>query len=175
MSDGARVVIGLVQGAHGVKGEVKIRPLTDFPERFSGMDELSFYRKGEPVGTCAVRNIRSVPDRGYFLVSLQGVETRDQADALRGCTVEISPENRVPLAPGEFWASDLIGLDAYDDRDTRLGTVRDIVSGGASDLIVIRDEDGRDHLIPAAPEFFLNADPGAGRITLHLIEGLWEL
>ena len=120
MSRDVRVVIGQVQGVHGVKGEVKIRPLTDFPERFAGMKELSFYRNGEPVGTYAVQQVRSVLERGYFLVSLQNVENRDQADTLRGCTVEISPEERVPLAPGEFWASDLIGLDAYDDRGTRL-------------------------------------------------------
>lgn len=175
MSRDVRVVIGQVQGVHGVKGEVKIRPLTDFPERFAGMKELSFYRNGGPVGTYAVQQVRSVLERGYFLVSLQNVENRDQADTLRGCTVEISPEERVPLAPGEFWASDLIGLDAYDDRGTRLGTVRDIAANGASDLIVVRDDSGRDHLIPASPQFFLNADPAAGRITLHLIEGLWEL
>ncbi|MGI6075665.1 MAG: ribosome maturation factor RimM [Pyramidobacter sp.] len=170
-----RVIIGQVQGAHGVRGELKIKPLTDFPERFLSMAELSLYRKGESAGSYAIRGIRDVPDRGYFLVSLQGVDDRDQADALRGCTVEIPPEERIPLAPGEFWISDLIGLDAFDDNGAHLGTVRDMVANGSSDLMVIRDNDGKDHLIPAAPQFFLKADLAERRVTLHLIEGLWEL
>ena len=170
-----RVIIGQVQGSHGVHGELKIRPLTDFPERFLSMTELSLYRNGEWAGNYAVRRVRNVLDRGYFLVLLQDVEDRDHADALRGCTVEILPEERVPLAPGEFWISDLIGLDAFDDGGTRLGTVRDMAGNGSSDLMIVRDDFGKDHLIPATPQFLLNADLRKGRVTLHLIEGLWEL
>lgn len=175
MSENVRVVIGQVLGAHGVKGEVKIRPLTDFPERFLDMKIISLYREGRPVGTYAVLQIRDVLARDCFLASLEGVENMDQAQALRGSTVEISPEERVPLEDGEFWISDLIGLDVFDEHNARLGTVKDIVDSGASQLLVITDSDGKDHLIPAVPEFLRDVSLESRRVELQLIEGLWEL
>ncbi len=175
MPENVRVIIGQVLGAHGVKGEVKIRPLTDFPERFLDMENISLYREGCSVGTYAVRQIRDALARGCFLAALEGVESMDQAQALRGCTVEVSPEERVPLEDGEFWISDLIGLDVFDEHDARLGTVKDIVDSGASQLLVITDSDGKDHLIPAVPEFLRDVSLESRRVELQLIEGLWEL
>ena len=158
MSGAARVVIGQVQGTHGLRGEIKIRPLTDFPERFFGMESLSFYRNGKCAGDYRVEGMRDALTRGYFLAALEGVETIEQA-----------------LAPGEFWTSDLIGLDACDDRGEKLGVVKDIVDSGPAQLLVIHDFAGKDHLIPAVPEFFRDADLKARRVAIHLIEGLWEL
>ncbi|WP_303296137.1 ribosome maturation factor RimM [Pyramidobacter piscolens] len=175
MSGAARVVIGQVQGTHGLRGEIKIRPLTDFPERFFGMESLSFYRNGKCAGDYRVEGMRDALTRGYFLAALEGVETIEQAELLRGCSVEIAPDERVPLAPGEFWTSDLIGLDACDDRGEKLGVVKDIVDSGPAQLLVIHDFAGKDHLIPAVPEFFRDADLKARRVAIHLIEGLWEL
>ena len=175
MPGAVRIVVGQVQGTHGLRGEIKIRPLTDFPERFFEMESLSFYRDGKNAGSYRVTGMRDALTRGCFLAALEGVETIEQAELLRGCSVEIAPDERVPLAPGEFWISDLIGLDAYDDRGRKLGVVKDIVDSGASQLVVVRDEGGKDHLIPAAPEFLRDADLDARRVTLRLIEGLWEL
>ncbi len=175
MSGTVRVVIGQVQGTHGLRGELKIRPLTDFPERFFDMENLSFYRDGKCAGSYRVEGMRDALTRGYFLAALEGVDTIEQAERLRGCSVEIASDERMPLAPGEFWISDLIGLDAYDDQGRKLGVVKDIVDSGASQLVVVRDPGGKDHLIPAAPEFLRGADLKARRVTLRLIEGLWEL
>ena len=139
MSAAARVVVGQVQGTHGLRGEIKIRPLTDFPERFFEMESLSFYRDGKHAGSYRVTGMRDALTRGCFLAALEGVETIEQAELLRGCSVEIAPDERVPLAPGEFWISDLIGLEACDVRGSKLGVVKDIVDSGASQLVVVRD------------------------------------
>ncbi len=175
MPQEARVIIGQISGAHGVKGEVKIRPLTDYPERFLDMEELSLYRNGQLVGTFAVNGMRDTLTHGFFLAALEGVNDMDRAQSLRGCTVEILPSERVPLAEGEYWISDLIGLDAFDTQGTRLGVVKDIVDSGASQLIVVTDDGGKDHLVPAVPEFLCGADLASRKIELQLIEGLWEL
>ncbi len=175
MPQETRVIIGQISGAHGVKGEVKIRPLTDYPERFLEMDELSLYREGRLVETYAVNQMRDTLTHGFFLAALEGVSDMDRAQTLRGCTVEILPSERVPLEEGEFWISDLIGLDAFDTGGKRLGVVKDIVDSGSSQLIVVTDDGGKDHLIPAVPEFLCGADLATRRIELQLIEGLWEL
>ncbi len=175
MPQEARVIIGQISGAHGVKGEVKIRPLTDYPERFLDMEELSLYRDGQLVGTFAVNGMRDTLSHGYFLAALKGVDDMDRAQDLRGCSVEILPSERVPLEEGEYWISDLIGLDAFDTESKRLGIVKDIVDSGPSQLIVVTDDGGKDHLVPAVPEFLVGADLAARRVELQLIEGLWEL
>ncbi len=175
MSADVRVVIGRVVGCHGIRGTLKILPLTDYPERFLSMDALAFYRDGAPAGKWNVREMRRLEQRGIYLASLEGVEDNDAAERLRGCTVEVRPEERVPLPENEFWVSDLIGLEAHGEDGERLGIVKDVVESGASQLLVIAGEDGREHYIPAVPEFFLGASPEEGRIALRLIDGLWEL
>ena len=174
MSGEARAIIGKVLSAHGVRGQVKIRPLTDYPERYLDMDNLSLYRDGQLIGAYPIEQVRSTPN-DYFLVALEGVTDMDQAEALRGCTVEILKSERTQLPEGEYWISDLIGLDAKSDEGIRLGKVRDIVSSGASQLIVITDDEGKEHMVPANGEFLLDADLNAGHITIRLIDGLWDL
>ena len=175
MSTDVRVVIGQALGPHGVRGLVKIRPLTDYPERFFSMETLRFYCKGELRGSYAVREMRLLESKGVFLASLEGVDDMDAAESLRGSTVEILPEERVPLPENEFWISDLVGLEALDENGTRLGLVRDVVDSGASQLLVIADDRGKDHYVPAVPEFFLSANLEKRNVVIHLVEGLWEL
>ena len=168
-----RVIIGKVLTAHGVKGELKTAPLTDYPERYLEMRALSLYRKGEPVGEFGIKNVRAAGDS--LLITLEGIDDMDAANALRGCTIEIPKSERAELPEGEFWISDLIGLTAERDTGQRLGTVKDIVESGASQLIIIAGTDGKEHMVPANEEFLLGADLTAKTVTLRLIDGLWEL
>lgn len=175
MPDAARVIIAQVMDAHGIKGQIKLRPLTDFPERFLSMKELRLYRQGAPVGTYGITEIREVPAQGCLFAALSGVRDRDQAEALRGCTVEISKDERVPLKDGEYWISDLIGLNASDDQGNELGFVKDILDTGASDLMEIVDPEGKIHLIPLVRDFFVGADLEKRQVIIHLIDGLWSV
>lgn len=170
-----RVVIGKVAAPHGIRGQIRVIPLTDYPDRFYDMEALDLYRAGKLVGSWKVRSVAELTQRGQFLVSLTGVETMDAAELLRGCTIEIDKADRVPLPENEFWISDLVGLKAQDESGNALGTVKDIVDSGAAQLLLVVDDSGREHAIPAVPEFFRAADPEAGTITLHLINGLWDL
>lgn len=175
MAGANRVVIGRVTGPHGIHGALKIFPLTDYPERFFGMKSISLYRGGELAGTWPVTDMGELRGRGLVLCSLAGVDSVEAAEMLSGCTVEVDPSGRVPLPENEFWIDDLVGLEARDESGRRLGTVKDIVSSGAARLLVITDDGGAEHLIPAVPEFFLSADLATRTVTVRLIDGLWEL
>lgn len=175
MPNSGGVVIGRVIGTHGVRGQIKVVPETDYPERFLEMEELRFFRRGKMIGTYGLEEARFLQTRGSFLLKLTGINDLDSAAVLKDCTVEISPEERVELEPGEVWASDIIGCTVYNEENDRLGTVARLDRNGPTEFLIIRDDDGKDHMIPSVPEFLLDADPVSKKVIVHLIDGLWNL
>ncbi|MDR3231704.1 MAG: ribosome maturation factor RimM [Synergistaceae bacterium] len=168
-----KISIGYISAAHGVRGEIRIVPLTDYPERFSHMDSLKLYSpEGAFVRALRIRNIRGDAGRGELIVEGDPTD-RDEAKALVGLSIMIDPEERAPLTKGEFWVDDLIGLQVRDGEGHALGRVSDFFATGGSELYEVRDEDGALHYIPAVAEFVKDIDLSSGTITVELIEGLW--
>ena len=168
-----KVVIGRVSSPHGVRGELTIVPLTDFPERFQEMDSLDLYREGVLLSTLNVRRIRFNEGKDSLILE-SDLGDRDEAAALSGALVLIDAEDRVELPEGHFWIDDLIGLRVEDMKGRPLGTVKDILTAGASETYEILGVDGRVHYVPAAEEFVRDIDLDLGRICIALIEGLWD-
>ena len=173
-SIGGKISIGYISAAHGVKGEVRIVPLTDFPDRFHRMDVLSLYLNGAPARKLNVSCVRKHESRGELIIE-SDVQSRDEAERLVGASVLIDPEERVPLPEGSFWVDDLIGMSVVDvTKKAKLGVVEDMLSTGGKELYEIKDENGKLHYIPAVEDFVKEIDPASGKISVELIEGLWE-
>jgi 16S rRNA processing protein RimM len=169
---GEKILIGYVAAAHGVRGEVRIVPLTDFPERFGRMDTLNLYAEGVFARTLRVGRVREHGGKGELIV--QGdIQNRDEAEKLVGLSVLIAPEERVALPDGTFWVDDLIGLRVLNTESALLGVVEDFIFSGGNEVYVVRDDRGELHYIPAVEEFVKNIDVPAKTITVRLIEGLW--
>ena len=168
-----KVVIGRVSSPHGVRGELTIVPLTDFPERFQEMDSLDLYREGVLLSTLNVRRIRFNEGKDSLILE-SDLGDRDEAAALSGALVLIDAEDRVELPEGHFWIDDLIGLRVEDMEGRPLGTVKDILTAGTSETYEILGLDGRAHYVPAVEEFVRDIDLDLGRIRISLIEGLWD-
>ncbi|MDR1874064.1 MAG: ribosome maturation factor RimM [Synergistaceae bacterium] len=172
-NSGRKIFVGYISSAHGVRGEVRVVPLTDYPERFRQMDSLELYSsEGTFVRTLQIRGVREHEGKGELIVA-GDVTDRDEAKALVGLSIMVDPAERVPLPEGEFWVDDLIGLRVQDGEGNDLGEVADFLSTGRNELYVVRDADGGLHYIPAAEEFIRNIDLSAGKITVELIDGLW--
>jgi len=168
-----KISIGYVSAAHGVKGEVRIVPLTDFPERFDGMEVLSLYLNGAPLRRLNVSRVRRHEGKGELIVE-SDVPNRNEAERLVGASVLIEPEDRVPLPEGSFWVDDLIGLSVVDKKEGKvLGVVEDLLSAGGNEVYEIRDENGKRHYIPAVGDFVKEIDLPSGKMSVELIEGLW--
>lgn len=168
-----KVVIGRVSSPHGVRGELKIVPLTDFPERFQEMKSLDLYKEGVLLPPLSVRRVRFNEGKDSLILE-SDLEDRDEAAALSGALILIDAEDRVELPEGHFWIDDLIGLKVEDLEGRSLGTVKDILTAGASETYEILGLDGRVHYVPAVEEFVRDIDLGLGRIRISLIEGLWD-
>ena len=143
MSDGGerRIALAAVAGAHGVKGEVRLKLFSDSVESLSSHKQL--YVGG------AQRRLLSVRDSGKTAVAkFEGLDDRSGAEALRGSLVEIDRDQLPPLEEGEYYHADLIGLPAVDRDGKAVGTVAAVENYGAGDLLEIELSDGKTSLIP---------------------------
>jgi 16S rRNA processing protein RimM len=153
-----RIALAAVSGAHGVKGEVRLKLFSDSVESLSRHEKL--YVAG------AERRLLSVRDSGKAAVArFEGVADRGAAEALRGSLVEIDRDALPPLEDGEYYHADLIGLACEDRQGNPLGEVVAVENFGAGDLLEIERENGKRALIPFKPGI---ADLDNGRISLDL-------
>ena len=182
---GERIEIGRIVGAHGVKGVIRVHPLTDYPERFMDMQRLCVGRAGKPSKVLDVEGVNLHEGKGQFLFKVRGIEDRDEAEALTGFIVTVSPEERVALPEGEYWIDSLIGLNVVDMREdgqlektkanaTLLGIVEDVMPTGGNDVYVVRTPEGEMKLIPAIEEVVREIDLEAGVMRVVIPEGLWD-
>ncbi len=171
-----RVRIGRITGTHGLRGGIKVVPLTDYPERFSSMESISLYNaEGVFLRELSVVSSRYSEHKKMLVLRTKELQRIEDAESFSGAFIEIFPEERYLLAEGEFWIDDLKGLAAVrHDDGSPLGTLSDVVSGGESDIYVIRDDEGTDHYIPAVKQFIAGVDLEKREIRIALIEGLWE-
>jgi 16S rRNA processing protein RimM len=136
-----RIALAAVAGAHGVKGELRLKLFSDSVESLSRHEKLF-------VGG-AERRLLSVRDAGSTAVAkFEGLSDRSAAEALRGSLVEVDRSQLPPLKEGEYYHADLIGLTAVDREGNSIGTVVAVENYGAGDLLEIELEDGRTSLIP---------------------------
>ena len=136
-----RIALAAVAGAHGVRGEVKLKLFGGGIDSLARKPELTV--GGRPLKLKDVR-----PGNKTAIARFEGVATREAAEALRGSLVEIDRESLPPLEPGEYYHSDLIGLPCVDGEGAAIGTVASIEDFGAGELLDVERPDGKRSLIP---------------------------
>ncbi|MEM8502670.1 MAG: ribosome maturation factor RimM [Cyanobacteria bacterium P01_D01_bin.1] len=125
------LLIGRIVGAHGINGHIKVYPESDFPERFTQPGERWIKKPGAEPTSVRLTSGRYLEGKNNYLVKLAGIDFRDQAEALRSAELVVPAGNRLPVAPGEFHVSDLIGLSVIlQSNQTKIGTITDIFTTG---------------------------------------------
>ena len=163
-------LVGEIVGVFGVHGDLKVRPLSDFPERFAVGSTLYLGDRHEPH---TITRARLRP--GSHIIALSGIESATDAERLRGQALAIPTSALAPLAPGQFYQHDLLGLRVEHVNGTLLGVIVDILSAGPNDLYVVRDEQsGAEHMLPAVKEFIKQVDLAAGIVKVDPIPGLFD-
>lgn len=164
--------VGVVTRTHGIRGEVKVYPTTDSPKRFSQLSEVTLRQGGKD------RQVKLEQAR-YFknlvILKLEGIDTVEAAEALKGAELYIPREQGVPLEEGEYYIADIIDLEVFTEEGEKLGVVRDVLETGANDVYAVKREGMKDLLIPAIPECILDIDLEEGRMTVRLMDGLLDL
>lgn len=148
--------IGQIVAPHGVRGDVRIYPDTDFPDRFLTM--AFGYIGGVRYDVEHARFHKRV-----VLMKFKGVDTRNDAEALVGKELQVRREDLVPLKEGEHYVFEVIGLTAVDTQGQLLGKVTDVIKTGSNDVYAVTDGEGRETLYAAIPDVIksINVEEGA--------------
>ena len=106
------------------------------------------------------------------ILKLKGIENPEEAEKLRNCYLKIDRKNAKKLPEGTYFIADLIGLEVYTDENILLGKLEDIYNTGSSDIYVIKNDVGKQILLPAIKEVLKQVDLENKKIIVHIIEGL---
>ena len=161
--------IGQIVNTFGIKGMVKIKPFTDDINRFDRLKKIYISNKN---GKKEYQIQEVKYHKNMVLMKLKGIDTLEQADLLRQSYLLVDRADEEPLEEGVYYIVDLLGLEVYTDDNKLLGKVDDIFNTGSNDIYVVKDEMGKQILLPGIPEVLKNVDLEKGRITVHLIPGL---
>jgi 16S rRNA processing protein RimM len=162
------VAIGRVVKPQGRKGEVAVEPFSDRPDRFPGLARA--YVPGPGGSSREVKVTRCWPHKRRFVLKLDGIDSIDQAETLRGLELRIPEEDLQVLPAGSYYHHQLRGLRAEDTSGRVVGQVEDILeAGGEAPVLVVRGPGG-ETMVPLAESFIRQVDLAGGRVVVVVPE-----
>lgn len=164
--------VGQITSTHGLKGEVKVYPTTDDPEkRFRQLKEVVLKTPREDI-PAVIRSVRF--SKNLALLRFEGIDGIDAAEKYRGAYVCVPRDKAQKLGPDEYYEADLIGMEVVSDEGKSLGILTKVLHTGANDVYEVEtDTDSRkSFLIPAIKECIKKVDTDEGIMTIHVMEGL---
>ena len=160
-----RVVMGVITGAHGIRGEVRIRSFTGNPADIAAYGPLLLDDGPEEVEILRLR-----PAKGVFIARLAGIEDRNAAEALKGRKLKL-PRTRLPEPEeDEFYYEDLLGLRVEDEAGQLLGRIKAVQNFGAGDLLEVQPAGGASFYVPFTRREVPRVDIARGRVIVRLPE-----
>lgn len=161
--------IGQIVNTFGIKGFVKIVPFTDDLERFEELESVFVVKQRELI-EMQIEEVKY--HKNLVLVKFKGIEDINMAEKYKGCYIKIKRENARKLPKDTYFIADLIGIDVYDENGNLLGKVDDIFNNKSHDVYVIKDDLGKQILLPSTKEVIKDVDVENNKIVVHLIDGL---
>ncbi len=165
------IAIGKAVKPFGIKGEMKIESLTDFPERFKALRRVYLVSPAGKELVCEVRSVRYAGGVPYLLFG--GYESPETAKALNGWFIKVPEEEAVPLPEGSYYWFELVGMEVLSESGEKLGTIVEVFQTGSNDIYVMKQ--GRKEVyLPATKEIVKQVDRKAKRMVIHLMDGLMD-
>lgn len=166
------MTIGKIIKPIGLQGELRIGLLTDFPERFEALESVSVRTKEGQNLRYRIARVRYGPPYVYLI--FEGLSSREAVAPLQGGLLQIPEDERICLPEGEYFQSDLIGMDVFLERGVCLGVIESIIETSSNDIFVVKDSE-REYLIPALHDIILQVDLAKKRMTVDPSKGLLAL
>jgi len=161
------LAVGRVTRPHGVRGELRVEVLTDDPEHLASLPTLYLGEERRQVKVLGVRLHQK-----HLLVTLDGCDSREAADELRGLALYVAAEDAVPLERDEYYEYQVEGLQVVTENGEVLGEIAEVFTApGANDVFIVHGPLG-EMLIPAIEDVVIEIDPADGRVVIRPMPGL---
>lgn len=167
--------VGIITSTHGLKGEVKVFPTTDDPQRFLDLEEVNL-EKGRIRKTLRIRSVKFF--KKYVILGFEGMDRIEDVERLRGSSLLIDRKDALPLEEGEYYIPDLLGLKVVtreEEEDVQIGTLKDVLMTGANDVYVVEKTDGGELLIPVIEQCIKEVNLEEGFVRVWIMPGLEDL
>ena len=163
--------LGKIVSTHGVRGELRVQHWCDSPEFFQSFKTVYLNKNGAD----AYKVVGARPHGNIMLLTLEGIDDLDKANSLRGKTIYVKRED-APLDDGAYFIAELIGCDVIDaDNESKVyGKVTDVFNNGASDIWQIKDDDGKEYLLPSIPSVVVKVDVANDKALVRPIRGIFD-
>lgn len=168
------LMVGKIVNTHGIRGELKIYPNTDFPEvRFAPGNKLQMVH--EETGASQQVEVQSSRlQKNMYVIRFKGFGNINDVEKYKGWVLKVSKEDTVKLEEDEYYFHEIIGCEVVTDEGQSLGVITEILTPGANDVWVVKPAKGKDILIPYIHDVVLDINVDEKKITVHVMEGLLE-
>jgi len=163
-------VVGQVLKPQGIKGELKVISISPNPDRFKTLKKI--FIKKENLTSYSIESVR-ISDKFVFL-KLFGINNRDDSENLRGCDILIDKSDLIDLLPDEYFIHDLIGCQVVTEEGLNLGDICEVSQYSGNDVYVVKNDVGKELLLPATKEVIKQVDIKNKKIFIHLLKGLLD-
>lgn len=162
-----KITIGKFGAPHGVRGEMRVVPLTDFPDRFETLKQVFL----EDNTVLEIEQVKY--NKQFVILKFKNYIDRAMVESLKGKYLQVNREDVPPLAPGEYYSFDIIGLKVYDDKGAYLGSIKEILKTGSNDVYVVQNEKN-EVLVPALKKVVTDINLETGTMHVILLEEMSE-
>lgn len=166
------LTIGKIINTHGINGELKILEQTDFPERFTAGNTIYMINSKNKAIPIEIESYRVMNKFG--LLKIKGYDHIDDAEALKGLELKIEKDQVGELDEGEYYYFEIIGCEVYTINNELIGVIDSVMSPGANDVWVVKNENKKEFLIPFIPSVVKNVDVKNKRVEIEVMEGLLD-
>lgn len=160
--------VGVIANTHGIRGEVKVFPTTEDPQRFKGTKEII-------LDTGSEKKVLEVASARFFknlvILKFKGIDSINDIEKYKGKDLLVTRENAIPLNEGEYYIADIIGATVVTEDGVQFGILKDVLTTGANDVYVV-DHEGTEVLLPVIPDCVLARDMEQKIVTVHIMKGL---
>lgn len=161
--------VGVISSAHGVKGEVKVYPTTDDPNRFLDLKQVKL-DTGRELRELEIESVKFF--KQMVILKFKGIDNINDIEKYRGKDLLIERDQAVKLEDGEYFIYDLIDSTVYSDDGRKLGILTEIMTGAANDVYVVKMTDGKELLLPCIKDCILDINTEKKEIKVHVLNGL---
>lgn len=161
--------VGVITSTHGIKGEVKVYPTTEDPQRFRQLEQV-ILDTGKELIPLDIEEVKFF--KQMVILKFRGIDNINDVQKYRNMDLLVTRENAIKLEEGEYFICDLINCEVFTESGERLGILTEVMTNAANDVYVVQMDNGKEVLLPAINDCILNIDVENKKVIVHLMKGL---